>query len=148
MPKENNVSELEKPILQVFDAYQAAVFAKDVDAFIALYAPEVYVFDLWGQWTHEGLGAWREMAAHWLGSLGTDRVVVEFDHVQTTVTPEVAIAHAFVTYKAVSAEGRALRGMNNRMTWVLQPKNGTWKIVHAHTSSPIDPATAKVMLKR
>lgn len=41
------MNEPEKPVIQVLDAYKAAVAAKDVDAFVALYDQDVRVFDLW-----------------------------------------------------------------------------------------------------
>ena len=38
--------------------------------------------------------------------------------------------------------------MQNRLTWVLKQKDGAWKIVHEHTSAPVDFETAKVILQR
>lgn len=136
------------PILQVLDDYKAAVFAKDVDSFVALYDPDVLVFDMWGVWSYNGIAAWREMVSGWFGSLGTERVVVDFSDAQTIVTQDLAVAHAFVTYKAVSADGVDLRSMNNRLTVTLRQKGDGWKIVHQHTSAPIDFETAKVIFKR
>ncbi|MEP7060917.1 MAG: nuclear transport factor 2 family protein [Betaproteobacteria bacterium] len=61
---------------------------------------------------------------------------------------DVAVAHAFVTYKGVSAEGKALRAMDNRLTWVFRRAGDDWKIVHEPTSAPVDFATMNVMLNR
>jgi uncharacterized protein (TIGR02246 family) len=142
------VKKLENPILQVLDGYKAAVFAKDVDAFVALYDQDVLVFDMWGIWSYSGITAWREMAAGWFGPLGTERVVVDFSDAQTIVAHDLAVVHTFVTYKAVTAEGVELRSLNNRLTVALRRKSGVWKIVHEHSSSPVDFETAKVILKR
>jgi uncharacterized protein (TIGR02246 family) len=133
---------------QVLEGYKAAVFAKDVDAFIALYDADVQVFDMWGQWSHRGLAAWRAMATEWFGSLGTERVVVDFSEVHTVVSPDLAVAHAFVTYTALGVDGATLRSLNNRMTLALRPQGGAWKIVHEHTSAPIDGETTKAIFKR
>jgi ketosteroid isomerase-like protein len=59
------VDKLDNPILQILDDYKAAVFAKDVASFIALYDEDVQVFDMWGAWSYHGVGAWREMVANW-----------------------------------------------------------------------------------
>jgi ketosteroid isomerase-like protein len=142
------VDTLANPILQVLDGYKAAVFAKDVDTFVALYDRDVLVFDMWGVWSYNGIAAWREMAAGWFGSLGTERVVVDFSDAQTIVAQDLAVAHAFVTYKAVTADGVDLRSMNNRLTVTLRQKGDGWKIVHQHTSAPIDFETAKVIFRR
>jgi uncharacterized protein (TIGR02246 family) len=146
MPMSSN----DRAVLQVLQAYEAAVFQKDVDAFAALYAPDMRAFDLWGQWAHEGIAAWRAMAADWFGSLGTDRVVVRFSEVQSMVTPNMALVQAFVSYSAIDPQGSVLRALTNRMTVVLRPQAGAgaWKIVHQHTSAPVDHQTGKPVLQR
>lgn len=138
----------ETPINNMLDAYAAAVLAKDVDAFTALYADEVSIFDLWGEWSYEGADAWRAVVTDWFGSLDNERVVVSFKDVRMIVTSDLAVAHAFVTYQAESSAGIFLRSLTNRMTWSLLPRLGAWKVVHEHTSAPADFNTSKVMLQR
>jgi uncharacterized protein (TIGR02246 family) len=140
------MNELEKPVIQVLDAYKAAVKAKDVDAFVALYDQDVLVFDLWGVWSYQGANAWRGMVTDWFGSLGDEGVIVDTDGVQTIVEQDIAILHALIIYKGVSAEGKELRSMQNRLTWVLKRKDGAWKIIHEHTPAPVNPETSKVIL--
>jgi uncharacterized protein (TIGR02246 family) len=138
------VSEVES----LLDAYRDAVHAKDVDAFLAIFADDVRVFDMWSTWSHDGIDAWRAMAEGWFGSLGDERVRVDFDDVQTTVGEDAAVLSAFVTFAGLSADGQELRSMNNRLTWGLRKVDGTWKVVHEHTSAPVDMATGKVDLRR
>ena len=88
------MNELEQPIMRVVDAYKAAMLAKDVEAFVALYAGNVCVFDMWNQWSYNGLDAWRLMVADWFCSLGSERVAVEMSDVQTIVADDVAVVHA------------------------------------------------------
>ena len=63
----------DQPIRQALAAYQAAVLAKDVAAFVAIYAEDALIFELWGQWTHD-LASWREMAQGWFKFLGDERI--------------------------------------------------------------------------
>ncbi len=142
------MNELEKAIMRVLDAYKSAVYAKDVDAFVGLYDHEVRVFDLWDKWSYNGIEAWRGMATGWFSSLGTERSVVEIEEVKITATDKLAIAHGFITYKGVSAEGKELRAIQNRLTWVLKQEGGAWKILHEHTSAPVNIETSKVILQR
>jgi len=137
-----------KSVLALLQAYQAAVHAKDVDAFAALYDADVHVFDMWGAWSCEGIAAWRAMAADWFGSLGTDSVVVSVDAARVQVAQDLASVQAFLTFTGVSADGETLRAMDNRLTWVLQRRGEAWKIVHEHTSAPADFTTAKLTLRR
>jgi ketosteroid isomerase-like protein len=141
------VDKLANPIPQILDDYKAAVFAKDVDSFVALYDPQVTAFDMWGVWSYNGIAAWRDMAAHWLGSLGTERVIVDFSDAQSVVGEDVAVVHAFVNYKALSADGVELRSMDNRLTLTLRNQGDGWKIVHQHSSCPVD-GEAKVIFRR
>ncbi|NML31715.1 YybH family protein [Paraburkholderia antibiotica] len=142
------MNTLDNPVLQVLKDYQAAVFAKDVNAFVALYDREVRIFDMWGAWSYEDVASWRQMVEGWFGSLGTERVIVDFSDVQTSVAGELAVAHAFVNYKAVDTNGAALRSMDNRLSLALRQAGGGWKIVHQHTSSPIETGTAQVLFRR
>jgi uncharacterized protein (TIGR02246 family) len=133
---------------QMLEAYAAAVRAKDVDAFVALYADDVRTFDLWSEWSYDGKAAFRGMVAEWFGSLGTDVVAVEFDEVRSQTGEDVAAVSAFTTFRALSPEGEELRSMNNRLTWVLRKDgNGSWKIAHEHTSAPAGDE-GKVQLRR
>ena len=142
------MNQMPDPFLQVLESYKAAVLAKDVEAFLALYDDEVHVFDLWGAWSLHGIEAWRSMAVEWFASVGDDQVIVAIDQAGSTCIGELAIGHAFLTYTAVSAEGAKLRSVDNRITAALRKVEGVWKIFHEHTSVPIDHASAKAMLRR
>jgi ketosteroid isomerase-like protein len=124
----------------MLNAYVAAVRAKDVDAFVGLYADDVRNFDLWAE---------RGMVAEWFGSLPDDEVVaVKFDDVRTQAGADVAAVSAFTTFAAESADGTELRSMNNRLTWILRREaDGDWKIAHEHTSAPAGDE-GKVQLRR
>lgn len=133
----------------LFERYAAAAQEKDVDGFLSLYDDDVRSFDMWGRWSYDGIGEYRAMVEEWFGGLGDERVAVEFDDVREVVGDDVAAASAYVTFRGLSADGTELRSMNNRITWALRrDPGGAWKVAHEHTSAPIDPATAKVVLKR
>ena len=143
-------SAVTEPV-QLLERYRAAVYARDVDALVALYAEDVRVFDMWNSWEYAGAAAWRAVVAGWFGSLGSDRVAVEFDEVQSQVLGDLAVVHAFVTYRGLSAQGAQLRSMHNRLTLVCRRTDvhgGSWQIVHEHSSSPADLETGRVVLGR
>jgi len=142
------MSDQQDPVHQVLASYRAAVFAKDVSAFIALYADDLHVFDMWGHWSLRGIDAWRRLVVDWFASLRDERVVVTFDEVELLQHGDLAIGHAFVEYAAIDAEGRPLRSLENRLSIALRKSGGEWKILHEHTSAPIDHASAKAIFKR
>ena len=132
----------------LFDTYKSSVVNKDVDALMAIYGHDFVAFDLWGAWRHVGDGPWREVNQKWLGSLGSGTVEIEFDDINIIPGDDVAAAHATVTYRGLSDRGEVLRSMQNRLTWIAKRTNGIWKIVHQHTSAPIEPGTMKAKFHR
>lgn len=142
------MDDLDARLHALHAAYAAAVWDKDVDAFMRLYDADVRVFDTWGVWSYDGADAWRRAIEAWFGSLGTERVEVRFDAVRCAGSGGYALLSAFVGYAGLSAEGQRLRAMNNRLSWVLAVRDGTLTIVHEHTSAPVGFEDAKAILLR
>ena len=131
------------PAQSAFAAYQNALADKDVDRFVALFAEDVLLFDVWDAWSMSGREAWRSAVQDWFGSLGAEGVGVEFETVNEVATESLIAVSAYVTYTALSAEGERLRSNRERQTWVLSLVGEAWKIVHCHNSLPIAMATGK-----
>jgi ketosteroid isomerase-like protein len=142
------MAETDKAITRILDTYKSAVFAKDANAFMRLYDPKVRVFDTWGVWSYEGAAQWQMAIEAWFTSLGTERVRVSFDSLQTAGDADFAVVSAVVTYAAESAQGQALRAMQNRLTWALKTSGHVLRIVHEHTSAPVGFDDAKAILQR
>ena len=66
---------------------------------------------------------------------------VTFADVSTAVGTDTAFGHAAVTFTAISARGERLRSMTSRLTVNLARSDDDWKIVHEHSSLPIDMET-------
>jgi uncharacterized protein (TIGR02246 family) len=139
---------MKQAIEAVLRSYKAAVYAKDVEAFVALYDKDVQIFDAWGPWSYRGIDEWRASVQGWFESLGSDKVVVDVDDLQVHGNDGIAAAHAILTFTAVSPEGVTLRALNNRVTLILTSAGGPWRIVHEHTSAPADFGTKQVALHR
>jgi uncharacterized protein (TIGR02246 family) len=131
----------------LLDSYAAAARAKDVEAFLDLYADDVRTFDLWGVWSYDGKDALRAMVTEWFNSVGTDQIGVEFEDVRTEEGTDVAGVSAFTTFRGITEEGVEERSMNNRLTWILRRAGDGWKITHEHSSAPAGD-DGKVNLRR
>lgn len=141
------MSNQNDPIVAMIESYKDAVLAKDVDAFCAIYDADIHIFDMWGQWSMRGIDAWRAMAQGWFSAVGNEQIIVDADHIESAITDELAVGHAIFSYTAVSADGEKLRSLDNRITVVLKRIGDVWKVIHEHTSAPIDHATLKANLK-
>ena len=137
----------DQPIRQALAAYQSAVLAKDVDAFVAIYAEDARIFELWGTWEHD-IASWREMAKGWFAFLGDGSSVVEAAEVRSSVSGDMAMLTAFLTYRGFDAAGAEQRSLDNRLSWVLRQRGGRWQVVHEHTSVPIAHEDGKGIFKR
>ena len=142
------MSEVDPRIVRVCDSYKRAVYEKDVDAFLDLYHEEARVFDTWGIWSFENVGERKGVIENWFSSLGDERVRVTIDRIRSVVVQELATLSARAAYAGLSAAGDELRAMQNRLTWVLKPEGGVWKIIHEHTSVPIGFSDLKGILQR
>lgn len=142
------MNDPQDPVRQALAGYAAAVRVKDLDAFLALYAEDAHVFDLWGRWSLRGIAAWRDMAQGWFSSLGDEWVAVEAADIESVREDGLAIGHATLTYTAYSAEGAALRSLDNRITLGMRRGAQGWKIFHEHTSAPVAHASMKAILRR
>ena len=141
------MSDADRSIRAALAAYEAAVLAKDVEAFVAIYAEDARIFELWGTWEHD-ITSWREMAKGWFAFLGDQRSVVTAHDVRTQVSGDMAMLSASLTYAAIDAGGQPLRSLDNRLTWVLRQRDGRWQVVHEHTSVPLAHEDGKGIFKR
>jgi len=135
-------------VVALLGRYSDSAYRKDVEAFMSMYASEVRVFDLWGSWEVKGASSWRDGIAGWFESLGAGRVVCEFTDVEVFTGGDLAALSAMIQYSGESPEGAIEREMANRLTWTLTRVNGVWRVIHEHTSAPVDMGSSKVILAR
>lgn len=121
-------------VRDVIATYADAFQSLDVDRIVALYADDVRIFDLMGGFGLRGLPAWRAM----LESVARDmhEGVCTVADLEVLASDDLAVASATVYYGDKTEAG--VEGIHNRATFVLRPMEGTWKIVHEHTSVPLD----------
>ena len=134
-----------EPVEAFLDSYAAAVWDKDVEGFMRLYADDVVVFDAWDQNEYLGRDAWAPVVGEWLSSLNDGKVEVAFNDVRAMNGSDVAFASALVTYAGISPEGGKLRSVTNRFTVALRHSRGRWEVAHEHSSLPVDGATGKAV---
>jgi len=134
-------------IAQLIETFKRAAFDKDVSRFLSLYDENVIIFDLWQTWEHRGIAAWRIAVVEWFTSTGENRDAVSFEEVSVAGNGDVCFVHAMIKFSCVSPEGNVLRAMHERLTWGLVKKT-SWKIVHQHTSAPVDGADCKLIFEK
>lgn len=130
-------------------AYAQAVRNAKVEDFANLYEDGVRIFDLWDQWDMRGGDSNKAMATEWFSSLGDEHVMVTFSDVDIIENSDLAILTCFIRFAGHAADGKRLRFLDERLTVNLRKqKSGDWKVVHQHSSSPINSNGMKVLLER
>lgn len=142
------MSNIDIQVQRVLETYKSAVATKNVEKLMALYVPDVRVFDTWGTWSYEGAESWQVAVEGWFSSLAAESCKVTFNDLQISGDAGLAVMSAIVTYAGISVGGQELRSMQNRITWVLRMGGHVLRIAHEHTSAPIGFEDMKALLKR
>jgi len=116
--------------------------AKDLDAIMASYAPDVLAFDAIGKLEFRGVEAYRK---HWEECLSyCEEMRFEMHDLEIAAEGGLAFCHYLARCGGTSKDGQEHYGWM-RGTVCLRKTNGTWLIVHEHYSSPFDPMSGKML---
>jgi ketosteroid isomerase-like protein len=127
-----------KQLEEFFSIYKQSAWEKDTESMTGLYDDNVVIFDMWEKGFQKGLEEWSIVIQDWLGSLGEEKVNVIFEMIEIHEGDKVGLGSAVITYQAISLDNTILRSMRNRITLGFVKKKDGWKVVHQHTSSPIN----------
>ena len=117
--------------------------ARDVDAIVRNYAPDVLVFDIVPPREYKGADAFRK---DWQGFF--DRVgSIRIENSDLNVAGDGKMAFAtYIAHLTGKARDDNAIDVTMRITDVLRKSSGKWLIVHEHVSVPVDLASGKADL--
>jgi ketosteroid isomerase-like protein len=127
-----------KTIQEYFSIYKQSAWTKDSERMISLYDDNVVIFDMWRQGFQTGVAEWSVAIKNWLNSLGEERVNVIFEMIELHEADNVAFGSALITFQAISPDNAVNRSMKNRITLGFIRKEQQWKVIHQHTSAPVN----------
>lgn len=122
----------------LIERYTQAATNLNRDALISLYAHDVRIFDLMAPWQNHGSDEWASRIDHWFSGVGSDPAITASE-IEVTTTEGMAVLSMNMGYYHTNQEGNR-EGMTNRLTWVAVPDGDDWKIIHEHTSIPLNEA--------
>jgi uncharacterized protein (TIGR02246 family) len=125
--------------------FAAAVTAKNVDAIMKVYAPDVFVFDVVPPRQYVGGAAYRK---DWEALMSGFKGPLKFgvSDLAVDVAGPVAWSHSIQHIAGVDPTGQP-SDMTVRVTDVYRKTAEGWRIVQEHVSVPVDPATGKADLQ-
>lgn len=130
------MTSIEAELRALFERRADAIQAKDVDALMALYAPEVVYFDLVPPLRYSGSAALRDRFADWFGRW-SGGIGQETRDLTILAGDDVAAAHMLLR-----TSGHLVRG--GEVGYWVRVSNGCrrsgeeWLLTHEHVSLPID----------
>jgi len=132
-------------VQDVIENYKSAVYERDVEKFVSAYSTNIQVYDCWENWEFNGISKWKEAVNGWFNGLKEEGVQtkVELNDLVIEENAELALVYSNVTYVALNEFGIELRQITNRFTFGLRKENGSWNIIHEHSSLPISMETGK-----
>jgi ketosteroid isomerase-like protein len=122
----------------------AAIRAKDVDAVMARYAPDLIAFDLLPPLQHRGAAMVRKRLSAWFssfpGSIGfamRDLIIAASD--------DVAFCHSLNRVRGTTNGGGKV-DMWWRATNGFRKTEDRWLVTHGHSSEPFDMGSGKALI--
>ena len=133
MPTTTAPTRQDSQIRERMDAWAQALRAKDIDALMAHYAPDVLTFDLMPLQT-QGADAYRKNFEAWFASV-QGPIDYEIRDLRITLRDDVAFGHYLGRVKSTRTSGERTDYWV-RVTADFQKTNGKWLITHEHVSVP------------
>jgi uncharacterized protein (TIGR02246 family) len=124
------------------DRFIAALAAHDIDAFVALFAPEPDFIYVDGGRIYPDRAALRKAGAGFVGSIRTFNA--KWDPAKIVVFgPDAGSFTGVMTIQGADSAGRVIWPNGKIWTLVYQRRGGQWKIVQAHEATVPAPRPAQ-----
>lgn len=140
----NNPADV-KAIQHIIDTWKAALASKKIDEIMASYEKDVIAFDAHPDLRIKGADAYK---AHWqkcVTECPATSLEQEIHEVKITTSDELAFSHFLMWAGATMPDGsKASCWM--RITSCYQKIEGTWRIMHEHSSVPVNFETGQARL--
>ena len=143
MPSTTTPTQDEAQIRERLGKWTRALHAKDLDALMALYAPDTITFDLMPPHQVPDADHYRKNFERWFAAM-PGPIDYEMHDLRIVTGDEVAFCHSLSHINATRANGEKADYWV-RVTVGFQKRNGQWLMIHDHVSMPLDMHTQKAV---
>jgi ketosteroid isomerase-like protein len=141
---EDAMAGVQDEVRALFDSRSEAIWRKDIDQLLSLYAPDIVYFDIVPPLRYAGSAALRERFTQWFdrweSSIGQD---IRDAHI--AVSGDIAAAHMLIRASGTLKDGREV-GYWVRTTNSCHRSNHGWLTTHEHVSLPVDFASGSAVM--
>ncbi|ANH75274.1 hypothetical protein ACS15_4889 [Ralstonia insidiosa] len=135
MTTATNAANDEAQVRALIEEWAAAVRAKDVDAVMRHYAPDVVVFDVMPPLFVKGADAYRRNWQGWFDAL-EGQADFQFVELHLEVSGDLAYCFSVNRLRARYRDG-VKHDAQTRATVCFRKIDGRWLVVHEHASVPM-----------
>lgn len=143
MPTTATPSDEEGQIRERLDRWTRALHAKDLDALMALYAPDTVTFDLMPPSQVQGASRYRKNFERWFAVM-PGPIGYELHDLRIVMSDDVAFCHGLGRVRGTRANAEKADYWV-RVTVGLQKRDGQWMMIHDHVSMPLNMETMKAV---
>ena len=136
-------SKDETQIRDLLAKWTRALHAKDLDALMALYAPDAVAFDLMPPQQVPGADRYRKNFERWFAAM-PGPIDYKIHDLRVTLGDTVAFCHSVSHIDATRANGEKADYWV-RVTVGFHKRDGQWLVTHDHVSMPFDMQTQKAV---
>jgi uncharacterized protein (TIGR02246 family) len=134
MPTTTKSAREDAQVRQSLEALAQALSAKDVDALMAHYAPDVVTFDVGAPLEVKGVEAYRKNFERWFASV-QGPIDYTMRDLRIATGDGVAFCHCLSHVESTRKSGEK-NDYWVRVTSGLRKANGRWLVTHEHISMP------------
>ena len=134
MGAETSKAIAEAEIRQLIDNWAAALRAKDSNALMSHYTPDILVFDLAPPLQYAGIDAYRKNFEEWFPSF-EGPIGYEIRDLSITTGDDAAFSHSLNRISGTRTSGEQT-DVWVRATVGFRKVDGKWRIAHEHASVP------------
>lgn len=126
----------------LIDKYAKAVSEQNIEHFLSLYHQDIVAYDAWDRWSYQGNHQWRQVPTDWFTQPGEEDFHATFREVFVEGKGDIVVVRGLIDYRSGNTD---LDMITNRFSWILKKFDGEYRIVHEHTSMPVDRETGHYM---
>jgi|SRR5215218_1319536 len=146
MAEEGNAGSDEDRLRRLIEERIEAIRAKDIPAVLAVYAPDVRVYDLIDPLRQRaGREAVGTRLEAWLSQFQDGPIGYEMRDLELAVDGDVAFCHG-LSHVSATTTGGQLIDMWWRATTCFRRLDGRWMVTHEHSSVPFDMESGRASL--
>jgi uncharacterized protein (TIGR02246 family) len=144
VPMEESTTKSEAAIRALVNGLVEAIRAKDLQAVMAAYAPDMVAFDIVPPLQYIGADAFRKPWQE-VFELYENPIEYEVRDLRITARDDVAFSHSLNRMKGTMKNGKKT-DLWLRWTACYRKTDGRWRIAHLQASVPADMASGKAVL--